>query len=134
MSEENVEIIRRSNAAFNRGDVPATLEPYSREIEWRDLQHPPDSPELVRGIEAVERILSGWLDAFPDLRADVSEFIDAGDIVVCVINWRGSGKGSGTPVDEVTAETFEVRHGEIVRATFGYRSKEEALEAARLRE
>jgi ketosteroid isomerase-like protein len=129
MSQANVEVIRRANAAFNAGDLEALEETCSPEIEWRDLQHAPDAPEVVHGIEAVRRIWSDWLDSFPDLRADVSEYVDAGDTVICVVHWHGSGKGSDAPFDLHTADVFELEDGMVARATFGYGSREKALEA-----
>jgi ketosteroid isomerase-like protein len=134
MSQENVEIIQRANAAFLRGDLDALERAYDPDIHWRDLQHAPDAPSDVRGIEAVKRIWADWLDAFPDLRADISEYIDAGETVICVVHWHGSGKGSGVPMDQHTVDSYEVRGGLITRATFGARSKDEALEAAGLSE
>ncbi len=37
MSEENIEIAERANAAFNRGDVDAALERFAPDAELRDL-------------------------------------------------------------------------------------------------
>jgi ketosteroid isomerase-like protein len=129
MSSENVALVQRASAAWNAGDLQALEEAYSPEIEWRDLQHAPDAPEIVRGIEAVKRIWVDWLDAFPDLRADVSEYIDVDDAVVCLTHWHGSGKESGARIDNHTVDVIEIQDGRIARATFGYGTKEEALEA-----
>ena len=132
MSHENVALLQRAGAAWNAGDLQGLEETYSPDIEWRDLQRAPDAPQMVQGIEAVRRIWVDWLDAFPDLRADVSEYIDIGDAVVCVTHWHGSGKESGAQINNHTVDVLEVRDGRIARATYGYRSKEEALEATRL--
>ena len=132
MSEENVEVVRRSNAAFMRGDLDALEKTYHADVRWRDLQHAPDAPSEVRGIEALKRIWTDWLDAFPDLRADISEYIDRGDNVICVVHWHGRGQGSGIHIDQHTVDSFEVQGGLITRATLGARSKEQALEAVEL--
>ena len=129
MSRTNVEALHRSNAAFAEGDVAGALKAYAADVEWRDLQHAPDTPEVVRGIEAVKRIMSDWVDSFSDLRVDIVETVEVGDAVICVLDWHAVGTESGLVIDQRTAEVFEFRNGQIVRATYGYRSKDEALAA-----
>src|SRR5688500_6034548 len=99
MSQENVEIVRRSNEAFNNGDLNAALADYDPDVEWRDLLHAPDSQESVRGIAAVRAITEQWFSAFETFTADIEEYIDAGEEVVCVTHWRAEGKSSGLAVD-----------------------------------
>jgi ketosteroid isomerase-like protein len=129
MSWENVEICRRANAAWHNRDLAAFEAEYAPDIQWRDLQHAPDAPAVVHGIEAVRRIWSDWLHAFPDLRADISEYIDEGETVICLTHWHGSGEASGVPVDNHSVDVYELQGGRIVRVTFGHRSRKEALEA-----
>jgi hypothetical protein len=134
MSQENVEILRRAIAAWHDRDQTAFEAAYSPEIEWRDLQHAPDAPAVVHGIEAVKRIWFDWLDAFPDLRADILEYIDLGDTVVCPTHWHGRGGGSGALVDGYVVDVYELQDGKIVRATLAYPSKGEALKAVEEKE
>jgi ketosteroid isomerase-like protein len=47
MSQENVEIVRRQNEAFNRGDVARILELLDAEIEWWDRQDDPGAGFIV---------------------------------------------------------------------------------------
>jgi ketosteroid isomerase-like protein len=107
--------------------LAAVAASYAPDVEWRDLQHAPDVPEVVQGIDAVRRLWSDWLEVFPDLRIDILEYIDLGDTVVCPTNWHGSGDGSGARVDLHGVDVYELQGGKIVRATFGYQSKEAAL-------
>jgi ketosteroid isomerase-like protein len=129
MSQENVEILRQINAAANEHDLAAVAASYAPDIEWRDLQHGPDVPEVVHGIEAVKQLWSDWLDVIPDLRIDISEYIDLGDTIVCPTRWHGRGAGSGAPVDLHVVDVYELADGKVVRATFGYESKADALKA-----
>jgi ketosteroid isomerase-like protein len=132
MGTANVEIVRRSNAAFNRGDIEEAFSAFDDAVEWRDLQHAPDTPEVVYGVDAVRGIMADWLAAFDVLHADVSEWIDAGDAVVCVTHWWAEGKASGMAIDINTAEVMELRDGKIVRITLGYADKAAALAAVGL--
>ena len=134
MSEENVEIVRAVNAAFNEGDLDAFLEFVAVDAELRDLANAPDQSGVVKGRAAIREVWTLWTEAFDDFRADVDEYIDRGDVVICAVHCLGQGKGSGTSVDTHELHMYELREGRIVRATLGFRSKGEALEAAGLRE
>src|SRR2546421_10810718 len=74
-----------------------------------------------------------WIEAFDDLRAYIREFIEADDAVVCDVHWQGRGKTSGLDIDADQFDVFEFGDGKLVRVTLGYKSKAQALEAARLR-
>ena len=134
MSQENVEIVRAANAALLRGDLEAVESTFSPDVEWRDLLHAPDAPEVVHGITAVKQIWADWFEVLGDIRANVEEWVDAGDWVICVTLWTVGGTGSGVAVDLHAADAYELTNGKTVRAVFGYESKAEALEAVGLSE
>jgi ketosteroid isomerase-like protein len=134
MSQENVEVVRRGNAAFNRGDYERFAETLHPEIEFRDHAHAADAPEALKGARAILSLLSDWGESFEDLRAEINEYIDAGDHVVCVTRWTGRGKASDAAVDVSQVDVYELREGKIVRATLAYPDKTTALEAAGLSE
>jgi ketosteroid isomerase-like protein len=131
VSLENVEIAKQANAALNRGDVEGLLRLYARDAELRDLQSAPDQPLAVSGIDAIRRVWIDWSAAFDAFRADVEEYIDAGDTVIMAVRWRGEGKESGVAIDNAQYDVLEFRDGKVFRAVLGYRSRDEALEAAK---
>jgi uncharacterized protein len=133
MSRENVEIVRRANEAFNRGDIEGCLAFYADDAEVEDLMNAPDLPRVVRGIEEVRRALMAWVQAFDEFRAEIAEYIDEGHHVVCVTDWYGKSR-EGLTVQLRTGDVVEIRDGKIVRATTGYDSREQALEAVGLSE
>jgi hypothetical protein len=49
-------------------------------------------------------------------------------------SWSGHGKATGISVDSHQFDVYEFSDGKIVRATLGYRSRDDALEAAGLEE
>jgi ketosteroid isomerase-like protein len=134
MSQENVEIARRANAAFNRGDVDAALEVFAPDAELRDLANAPDQAGVTKGTEAIRRAWTLWTAAFDQLVVEVEEWTDAGDAVVAEAHWQGRGKTSGMSIDVRQFDLYEFRAGHIARATLGLKSKAEALEAAGLSE
>jgi ketosteroid isomerase-like protein len=132
MSSENVETLRRANDAFKRGEKDRALANYHPDVEWRDLQHAPDTPERVLGVDALQTIWEQWEQAFDEFSAEISEFIDAGDFVVAVTHWLATGKESGLALDLRTADVFEFADGKIIGVTVGYPDKQAAIEAVGL--
>jgi ketosteroid isomerase-like protein len=133
MSQENVEIVRQANEAFNRGDIEGVLTFYAEDAEVEDLMNAPDLPRVVRGIEEVRRALMAWVQTFDEFRAEIAEYIDEGHHVVCVTDWYGKSR-EGLTTHLRTGDVVEIRDGKFVRVTIGYESREQALEAVGLSE
>jgi len=134
MSQENVEIVRRGNAAFNSGDYVAFAESLHPDIEFGDRAHAADAPATLRGAQALLSLLSEWRESFDDFRAEIQEYIEAGDHVVCVTRWTGRGKASDAVVDISQVDVYELREGKIIRAMLAYPDRATALEAVGLPE
>jgi ketosteroid isomerase-like protein len=134
MSEENVEATRRAVAALNRGDFAGVEELYAADAVLQDLQNAPDQPVTVEGVQEIRNNLVLWAAAFDELRVDIEEYIDGPNAVICAAHWQGQGKRSGISIDVHQFDLYEFRKGRIVRAVLGFRSKNEALEAAGRRE
>jgi ketosteroid isomerase-like protein len=134
MSEENVEVVRRANSAFNNGDDEVLVEVYAPDAELRDLANAPDQAAVVKGHDAIQQTRDLWTAAFDEFRADITEYTDVGDVVICAVRWYGLGKGSGMSIDVNQFDLYVLQEGRIVSATLGFGSKDEALEAAGLSE
>ena len=127
MSQENVEILRQSIAAFNRRDRDGTFADYHPDVELRDLMNAPDTPELIRGISALRASWQTWEQVFDDFTTDVEEYIDVGDRVLAVTHWRGKSKESGLAIDQKTVDVYEFADRKIVRVTLSYPDMDAAL-------
>jgi ketosteroid isomerase-like protein len=132
MSLENVEIVQRANAAFNRGDDEGFAAYLHPGVEFSDHAHAADAAETITGAQALLTVLSAWRESFDDFQADIRECIEAGDHVVCVTRWTGRGKASDAAVDNLQVDVYELREGKIVRATLAYPDKTTAFEATGL--
>ena len=130
MTQRNIEITMGANAAFNSRDLDSALQFFSPDAELRDLANAPDQAGAVKGIDAIREAWTLWTAAFDELRADVEEWTDVGDAVIGAVHWQGRGKASGMSIDVRQFDVYEFRDGQIVRATLGLKSKEEALQAA----
>jgi ketosteroid isomerase-like protein len=133
MSEENVEVVKRAIEAFNAHNVEQWLSFLAPEFEFVDHMGAV-AEERGSGLDAIRRQVEGWFEAFPDFRASVEEWIDAGDRVVSVTTWQGTGAGSDLPYHQEAAEVTTVRGGAIVYVEMGFADRATALEAAGLSE
>jgi len=134
MSQENVDLVLRGNAAANSGDYVAAAELWHPNAELRDLAHAVDTEQTVDGRDAVLALWSQWRETFDEFRAEIEEAVDCGTHVVCATRWVGTGSASGVAVDVSQVDVYEVRDGKIVRATLAYPDKATALEAVGLSE
>ena len=132
MSRENVEIVQRHIAAYNRRDFEALRELSHAELEvdWstsRGLE-----AGVYRGLEEVLRFYQGFLDMFEQVDVEPNRFIKSGDSVVVPNTAYIRGRDG---IETVARSTFifEVRGGLVARICL-YQKMHEALEAAGLSE
>jgi ketosteroid isomerase-like protein len=133
MSQENVEIVRRYFAAYERDGLDASAEFWHPDINWRAAEGALDDVGLMEGPGALRRYYEQWEDTFESGRVEVEELVDAGDQVVAVVRAIGRMKESEAEVDLRYAIVLSIRDGKIA-AGREYFTREEALEAAGLRE
>jgi ketosteroid isomerase-like protein len=134
MSQENVEIVRGMNQAFNRGDLDTAIDCWTDDIDYRAVEGALDDHGPIHGKEAFRAYAQDWLDTFDDFRQEPAELIDEGeDKVIAVLRVSGRAKLSGVKTDLMYAALYTIRDGKIARGR-EYWTREEALEAAGLRE
>jgi len=129
MSQRNVELLRRAAELLNVGDWEAVIELYhpDAQVEFRDLPPSPDVPAVLRGREAIRRVVAHWTAPYDAFGAEVSEYIDADPWVVCDTNSHARAEAEGGSVDIRFADAYEVRDGKIVHAILGYRDVAAAI-------
>src|SRR5947207_10816201 len=92
MSQENVEILKAANAALNSGDLESAWASFAPDAEMQDLLSGPDQPTVVKGRAAIREVWGLWMGAFDELGADVEQYVDTGDAVICASHWIGHGR------------------------------------------
>ena len=125
MSTENVELVRTIYARFRGDDFEGALALHDPAIEVHDRPEAPD-PQVYRGHAGVIESLRVSQAEFQGLDLEPEEFIDAGEDVVVVFRFRGTGRESGVPIDERLAHRWHISDGRAVRMTV-YSSRDDAL-------
>ena len=122
MSRENVRTARAVLSAWNRGDSAALLAVLDPEVEV----HRPTfvESEVVRGPEAVERVITEFRATLGDIHVEVEELIDLDDKLISLARLSGRSQ-SGMKFDAPVGDVFTLREGKIVRWEV-YPSHEEA--------
>jgi ketosteroid isomerase-like protein len=133
MSRENVEIVRRSYEAFNQGDLEGVVADAAPDLEYVASGAVPGAGDVYRGPEGFLQFLQWVLDEFDDARAEIHEFVDAGDQVLVSVTQHGRGKQSGVETCWNVWQVWTLRDGRFVSGQ-GFTSRAEALEAVGLSE
>jgi ketosteroid isomerase-like protein len=135
MSEENVQLVRRTLEAFDRRDRAAWLPLQDEDFEAIPIRDWPDWPESeVRGREAAWDFYVEFLDPFERVLIDETEVLDAGADKVLWhprVDLRGRGSGAGVEFDYWCVAT--IRQGRVLRAQW-FTDRADAFKAAGLSE
>ena len=137
MSQENVERAREAydalGVAVRAGDLDTVFREYVHpEIEWVPLEGALDIAP-AHGHGPVKDRMMAMLDVMEEPQIEAGEIIDAGETVVIAIRISGRGRGSGIDVEADWFHVVTERDNKAVRIEW-HRSRDEALEAAGLRE
>jgi ketosteroid isomerase-like protein len=132
MSQENVEIVRRSYKAIASGDYEKAARALHADAEWHNTSVYP-GPRTIRGADGIRDFLEDMFDTYVGLGMTIERVASADDVVVIQLHGWGHGKTSGAPVDVRWAHAIRLQEGKMIRVqTFGRYSS--ALEAAGLSE
>lgn len=141
MSEQDLELIRRAYESVNAvgrtepesldpeviaPDVWARVDPSFELHERADL---PDS-KVYRGRERSKQFWRKISEIFAEIRWELRDLIELGEVVVVEARIVASGRGSDAPVEVDEFDVWWFRDGRIVRLQ-AFSTKEEAMVAAR---
>ena len=127
MSQENVDLVRRICASWERGDY-SSAEWAHPEIEAVIADGP--APITRTGLAGMAEAWGEFLHAWEGFRHGVDEYRDLDDErVLALVHWGGRGKTSGLEVAQMAtraAVLFHVRAGEVTRVV-AYLDREHAF-------
>ena len=131
MSEENVELVRRTYEAVNNRDSDAVVLYFHPEIEFHAYPRSPGG--VYHGKQAAREYIENVWEHFESLRTEVDELLDAGDQVVVVTTQHPVPKRGQHEMTAHLVEVYTIRDG-LLAKRLPYSTRNEALEAAGLSE
>jgi ketosteroid isomerase-like protein len=136
MSQENVELVRKLYAEWEKGRFWSMTEVYAPDVEWqwsRQARMLRSGSATYRGLAEIGAAMREWVSEWGLFRLSPAEFIDAGDHVVVLSEVHAELKDERGEVHDRQADVITVHDGKIVRMeTFDGRS--DAMEALGLGE
>jgi ketosteroid isomerase-like protein len=132
MSQENVEIVKRTWEAFREGGFPAVRGLVHRDFEMVRSGIQFTESGTYRGDAAMES-MQDYMGAFEDHSTEPEEFIDAGNMVVVAQRERGRARASSVELRETWYAVCTLREGRILRLQW-FGDRREALKAVGLEE
>lgn len=113
MSQANVEILRASLSAFNRGDLEGGLKDFDPHVVIRlDAEWPENRPRL--GAEEARRFFEDLFGMLGGTETAIEDVIDAGDRVVMRYRSRVRGQRSGIEDEVLFTQVVTFRLGKVV--------------------
>jgi ketosteroid isomerase-like protein len=130
MSQENIELVKRSIAAYNRRDFEALREVSHPEVQLDWSESRGLEVGIYEGIEEVLGFYENFLGTFEEVDLKPDRFIESGDSIVVpnVSHIRGR---DGIETTARSTLVFEVRDRMIARIRL-YQETDDALEAVGL--
>ena len=133
MSQENVEVVRRLYAEFNRSGRPE-LDILDPAVVWYQPDEIGGGRGSYHGHEGVLHAIGEMQATFDHFQAVPEQFIEAGgDRILVLARHRGTGRGSGVPVDAPVGHVLTLRDGKVIEWR-AYLDRAGALQAVGLSE
>jgi hypothetical protein len=118
MSQENVEVVRRWQAAMSASPeeaLAAIPEFFDADVDYYPVRKFPEA-QPCHGLEEASQFLSRFLDAFSRDERVIQDLIEVGDDRVFVrVSMRTEGRGSGLKLEGDVYQCFWLRHGRFFR-------------------
>jgi len=134
MSQENVEIVRRSTAAYNRRDLDGWLEDWAPDavVDWSNARV--FDAGVYRGHREIRAFAEEFLGTWDEVRIEIVDGpVEVRDGLLIAENVAYVRGRDGIEVQARSAWLITIRDGEQTSLTL-YQTKQEALEAAGLSE
>jgi ketosteroid isomerase-like protein len=131
MSQENVDRLRATWDAWNRGDLDLSM--LDPEVVFEETVLPESAGHTYHGHEGVLEAWTRWTEAWEEFTTEVEEIVDAGERLVAICTVRLQGRHSGAAMTVRYAYVYTLRDGKVIHMR-SYLNPAEALESAGLRD
>jgi ketosteroid isomerase-like protein len=133
MLQENIEIVRRSTDAYNRGDFDGMVENWAPDavVDWSRSRGV--EAGVYRGHDEIRAFAQRFLATWDEFRLEIDDPVEIEDDLLLTENLAHLRGRDGIEVQARSAWLIRFRDGKQSSLTL-YQTKQEALEAAGLSE
>jgi ketosteroid isomerase-like protein len=131
MNIENVHAVGRACAAWGQADMSILREVYAPDVVAEGGTLWPEGAGRVQGREAIIQTFEGLIAPFEHSEVIPDSVIEAEDLVILLMLWRGVFQGSHAAIEQRLVGAFHFRDGLIVFIAW-HAELEPALDAAGL--
>ena len=114
VSEENLEIVRRSVAAWNRRDIDSMRALSAPDIEYVNSPNAVE-PGTRRGYEAVIAVVRAQWESLLEGRQEIDRLYDRGDEVISLGRLSRRMPGSDARIEDRILVSWKIRNGKVTR-------------------
>jgi ketosteroid isomerase-like protein len=128
MPQTNAELVRAAYEALSRHDPDRLMELLDDDVEFRNPDYaiePGTRHGRAAFMQALER---GW-EAIQEVRYEIDQIVEDGDVIVVTGTARGRGVRGGVPVETPFGHVLELRDGRATSVAW-FREPAEAFAAA----
>jgi ketosteroid isomerase-like protein len=111
----NLEIVKQMYAAFANRDRETILRLFHPQIEWVQNEGFPGGGSHVGAEAVLNDVFAKFLAEWSDWRAVVAEWLDAGDTIIALGQYRGTFRATGRSTTAAFAQVYRLGAGRIVR-------------------
>ena len=131
-SRDNVDVVKRVYAAFNRRDADEAIQLVSPDFSFRS-EFGAFSGRRYEGRAGFRQYFRDMAETWAAFRMELNEIEARGDAVIVTYREHAVGRTSGVEVEAYGCEVWQFRHGQPVRLD-NYASREQGLAAVEQRE
>jgi ketosteroid isomerase-like protein len=111
----NLAVVQKMYRALARKDLAAVRELFLPEIEWIQNAGFPGGSRQIGADAVLQGVFVRFGAEWSDWQANVDQWLDAGETVVALGEYRGTFKATGKSTNAAFAHVYDVREGRIVR-------------------
>lgn len=108
-------LVQRLYDAFAQRDWATIRELFAPDIEWIQNEGFPGGGRHIGTDAVLNTVFAKFRDEWDSWRAVVTEWLDAGDAIVALGEYRGTHRATGKIAVAAFAHVYEVREGRITR-------------------
>ena len=130
VSDANLKLLRAAYEALERADIDALLDLLHPDVEFRNPDYAME-PGIRHGHDGFRKAMEAGYEVFDDVRYEIEQIADGGDVVVVTGRFTGKGRAAGVPFEAPFAHLFEI-HDDKASSVSWFQDPDEALRAAGL--